>query len=100
MKKFEKERTIHNRRTKNLTKCRRASLLKIIYFQNGCRIYVSGYYDREKLSSIYVAVFPRIYWSGHLSSSRGGDGLKVGMETVVILARYTVHFNKEHENLV
>ena len=46
-----------------------------------------------KLSLIKVAIFPRYYWSGRLSSM-----IEVGY--IVTLAHYKVHFIIEHENLV
>ena len=60
----------------------------------GWRMYVD-IMTRGKLSSIYVAIYPVIYWSVRLFSRRG-----TRMRMIVILARYKFYFIKEHENLV
>ena len=44
---------------------------------NGCIIHVD-IMTGEKLSSIYVAIFPVIYWSVRSSSRRGGHDAKRG----------------------
>ena len=62
-------------------------------FCNGCRIYV------DDMLLIFVAISPRIYWSGSLSSRRKDDGVTGGGE-IVLLAGYIVHFLRVHENLV
>ena len=50
-----------------------------IHHNNGCTIYIRGYYDRGK-----VVVFHVNYWLIHLSSRRGWDGVK-GMGSYVWL---------------
>ena len=46
-------------------------------------------------------ISPLFYWSGCLTSSNGGGGVKKGDKgEIVILAHYRVHFIIEHKNLV
>ena len=74
------------------------SMIKAVYSLNVCRKYVD-IIKGEKLSSIYLAIFPVIYWSSRSYSWIGWDWGKAGWNNLY-LARYYNHFIVEHEYLV
>ena len=54
----------------------------------------------EKMSSVEVANIDLMYWSVRSCSRRGGDGIKVWMGGIVILASSEYHFIRVHEKIV